>query len=103
MTRDFMVEVFAPDTNTTGIIPILGGSSLLLCYPSPTSGSFTIDMTGYGGGEKQISIYDPLGQVVYQTISSLDKLQVSDKLSSGIYTVSVTQDSRREYARIVVE
>jgi len=78
-------------------------SNTFRCYPSPTSGSFTIDMTGYGGGDKQISIYDQLGQLVYQTHTSLDKLQVMDKLSSGIYTVSVTQDSRREYARVVVE
>jgi hypothetical protein len=90
-------------TYYTEVNNVSNGDLGLKVYPNPSSVSFIIDMTGYSGGEKQISIYDQLGQIVYQTQSTKDKLQVSDKLSSGIYTVSVTQDSRREYARIVVE
>jgi hypothetical protein len=102
-SRNMIIQVADTLSQNTGISMTSTVGSRLQCYPSPTSGSFTIDMTGYGGGKKQISIYDQLGQIVYQTQSTKDKLQVSDKLSSGIYTVSVTQDSRREYARIVVE
>jgi hypothetical protein len=87
----------------TGIQPIDNNMNVLRCYPSPTSGAFTIDMSGYSTGEKQIGIYDQLGRVVYQVVSAQDMLQVTAKLSSGLYTASVTQGSQRGYARVVVE
>jgi hypothetical protein len=102
-TRDMVIKVFDTLDTNTGINPVPATSSILRCYPSPTSGDFTIDMTGYSNGEKQISIYDQLGQIVYQTQTSQDKLQVGHKLSSGLYTVVVIQDAQRAYARIVVE
>jgi uncharacterized repeat protein (TIGR03803 family) len=87
----------------TGIQPIDNTMSTLRCYPSPTSGAFTIDMSGYSASEKEISICDQLGRIVYQAVSAQDMLQVTTKLSPGLYTVSVTQDTRRGYARVVVE
>jgi hypothetical protein len=95
--RDMLLYI-SPDS-TTGIPSISSGGGLK-CYPSPTSGSFTIDMTGYDAGEKHISIYNELGQVVYQTLSTQDKLEVSEKLPSGVYIVAVSQGAI-EYSRIV--
>ena len=101
MTRDFMIEILGKPRTNTSIIEI-SSMGILRCYPSHTSGNFTIDMTGYNSGEKQISIYDQIGQVVYQTTSASDKVQVDQKLSSGIYTVAVTQGIR-QYAKVVIE
>jgi len=78
-------------------------NSIIKCYPSPTSGGFTIDMSGYSTEDKQISIYDEIGQPVYQTQSTQSKLVISSKLSSGLYTVSVIQGTSRENTRVVVE
>lgn len=96
--RDMLIKIFPA---STGISEVATGVQFR-CYPSPTSGNFTIDMTGYKVGEKQISIYDQLGQVVYQTVSMQDKIQVNENLSSGIYTVAVTQGTR-QYTRVVIE
>lgn len=96
--RDMIINVVP---NTTGLTDMPTGNGLR-CYPSPASGSFTIDMTGYEAGKKQISIYDQLGQVAYQTESMQDKIQVNENLSSGIYTVAVTQGTR-QYTRVVIE
>jgi hypothetical protein len=102
MSRDMAIQIVDTIVNTTGINSICDGQPLR-CYPSPTSGSFTIDMTGYSVGERQISIYDQLGQVVYQTTASRDKLQVNNKLSPGVYTVMVVQDAQRANTRLIVQ
>jgi N-acetylneuraminic acid mutarotase len=81
----------------------IANNSNLSCYPSPASGGFTIDMSGYSSGDKQISISDQLGRIVYQTNSSQDKVEITNKLSLGIYVVSVDQNVRHDYTRIVVE
>jgi hypothetical protein len=66
--------------------------------PSPTFGTFTLDMTAYPAGPRQIYIYDQLGQTVYQ-----DRMQISAQLSSGIYTVSIAQGAQRSYTRLLVD
>jgi hypothetical protein len=96
--RDMLIKVFPA---STGVNDVATGVQFR-CYPSPTSGNFTVDMTGYKAGEKQINIYDQLGQVVYQTMSTQNKIQVNEKLSSGIYTVSVLQGTK-QYTRLVIE
>jgi len=103
MTRDFMLQTY--DTLiSTGIIPVSTDSgSSLRCYPSPSSSAFTIDMTAYSAGDRRIDIYDQLGQTVYVTSTTQDRLTVREKLPSGIYTVAVTQGAQRQYARIVIE
>ena len=78
-------------------------NSVIKCYPSPSTGTFTIDISAMATGEKQIRVYDDLGQVVYQTQSSQSKLAVNNKLTSGLYTISVTQGTSRWYTKIVVE
>jgi hypothetical protein len=90
-------------TYYTGVNEIADYATQLSIYPSPNSGIFTLDMTGYPADERQIYIYDQLGQTVYQTTSAQDRLQVSAKLTAGIYTVSVIQGGKRSYVRLVVD
>jgi len=78
-------------------------NTTLSCYPSPTSGAFTIDMSGYSAGDRQIRITDQLGQVVYQTTSPQDKIEISNKLTSGLYIISVRQGTRQDNTRVMVE
>jgi hypothetical protein len=92
-------------SGTSGIHALTDSTSFR-CYPSPSSGTFMIDMSGYGEGDKQIDIYDALGQVVYHTTTSLDKLQVDTKLvagfSKGIYLVHVTDATNNQTAKIII-
>ena len=78
-------------------------SSTLVCYPSPTSGSFVIDATGYESGDKQVTIYDQLGQLVYQNQSSEDKVQINTRLAQGVYNVMIADTKKKGYAKIAVE
>ena len=87
---------------TTNSIPDLALNISLKCYPSPTSGSFAIDLSSFDAGQKEIAIYNDLGQIAYQTTTDQNKMQVTDELPSGLYTVSITQNTRRESVRIVV-
>jgi hypothetical protein len=81
----------------------VGNNAALSCYPSPTMGSFTIDMTGYNGADRQINICDQLGQSVYRAESSQDRIQIGNILSPGFYFISVIQNGKQAYARIVIE
>jgi hypothetical protein len=101
MTRDFMINVLG--SQHVGIPDIEQNESAIHCYPSPTSGNITIDMKGYKIGDKQVSIYNQLGQIVYQSVTLEDKIQVGTSLTSGLYIVEVTQDIQHSYARFVKE
>lgn len=95
------------DNWTSGSFPTgistINANTTLSCYPSPSSGRFTIDMSGLHAGDKQIKIYDQLGQIVYQTTSSQNMLEINGILSTGLYTVSVTQGGIQKYGRVVIE
>jgi hypothetical protein len=101
MTRDFMVKVLG--SQRVGIHGIEEAQKLLRCYPSPTSGVVTIDMSGFDAGEKQVKIYDQIGQIVYHAVAVEDKIQIGASLSSGLYTVEVAQGMQHSYARCVKE
>jgi hypothetical protein len=60
-------------------------------------------MSGYSLGERQISISDQLGQVVYQAESSQDEIKIDYRLSPGLYIISVKQDSNQEYSKVIVK
>lgn len=73
------------------------------CYPSPSSGNFTIDMTDFDKGLRDIKIFNQLGQSVYQLTSTIDKVPISEILASGLYTVSVTTPTHTAITRIVIQ
>jgi hypothetical protein len=98
MTRDFMVNVLG--SQRVGVDEIGVTQKSLRCYPSPTSGTFTVDMNGYDAGEKQVNVYDQLGQVIFREVTRERLLQINLELASGIYIVEVLQNSQREYTRI---
>jgi hypothetical protein len=57
-------------------------------------------MNGYDAGEKQVNVYDQLGQVIFREVTRERLLQINLELASGIYIVEVLQNSQREYTRI---
>lgn len=99
MMRDMHLQTNA---NTTGLVD-LERNSIVKCYPSPTHGNFTIDVSGVEAGAREIKIINQLGQSVFQTTSWLDKIQVAEKLPIGLYTVTVTSHAFSTNTRIVIE
>jgi N-acetylneuraminic acid mutarotase len=102
---DLNNNIFYNDVWTYGYglgIQTLSGNNAPYCYPSPTSGDFIIDMSSCGSGEKQINIYDQVGQLVYQASTSQNKIQISNILPAGLYEVSISDVSHSDHARIVV-
>ena len=79
------------------------GAVALSCYPSPSTGSFTIDMSGLADGNKQATVYSAVGQIAYQAESTLDKIVVNNTLAAGFYTVVVRQGSKNYTAKVVVK
>ena len=95
-------KILVNGSSLTGISTI-NANTTLSCYPSPSSGRFTIDMSGLNAKDKLVNIYDQLGQIVYHTVTSQNKLEINNTLSQGLYTVSVTQGSIQKYGRVVIE
>ncbi|PQJ30720.1 hypothetical protein BST92_01700 [Nonlabens arenilitoris] len=66
-------------------------------YPNPAVDSFTISMENVNGASVQI--YNLLGKLIYQTVSSESKFYVNnmDKFDSGIYLVKVVGTNNEIY------
>ncbi|MCW3126781.1 MAG: hypothetical protein JWO03_2439 [Bacteroidetes bacterium] len=75
---------------------------LMKCYPSPSSGTFTIDMSAYPSAIKQLHIYDALGQVVYSGESDQTQETLVLHLASGMYTVEICENSRYHRGKLII-
>lgn len=90
------------DSSLTGLIK-QSNQVALQCYPSPTSGFVTIDMSRCNSAEKQVDIYNVLGQVVFHTSTHDDKYLFSGELIPGMYTVSVEVGGTRSIVQFAKE
>jgi hypothetical protein len=72
-------------------------------FPNPSSGSFTIDMSGLGSSVRAIHIYNQLGQVVYTGETDRSELALDLHLVSGMYAVRVSESTRSCRGKIVVQ
>ena len=89
--------------STVGIHDLSTGSSVRF-YPNPSSGTVTIDMSDYEPGERQIRVYDEIGQMVYSQLSDRSVETISLHIARGVYTVEEIEDERHsDRGRIVME
>jgi len=72
-------------------------------YPVPVRHILTIELTG--SGLKQILIYNSMGQVMKsETANGASVIQINtNKWSSGIYEITIIQDSRKVYTKRIVK
>jgi hypothetical protein len=84
--------------NTTGTI-----------FPNPTSGSYTIRLTGKNENQVVVAMYDMLGQIVYN--SSVDivdglnliKINPSENIATGIYYVNLLSRYNTFKHKLIIE
>ena len=68
----------------------------LHCYPNPTNAGFSIDLVSVGNST--IELFNSLGQLVYNAVSTGSLQIVNDhNLSSGIYFIKVTDSFKTTY------
>jgi peptidoglycan/xylan/chitin deacetylase (PgdA/CDA1 family) len=73
----------------------------LSIYPNPSLGNFTI-VFPIGNFEKQIAIYNLAGELVFESITKLDKLHV--KMSGkGLFIAKIILDNKIYVSKITIE
>ena len=76
-------------------------------YPNPTKGSFTIQMSQTQSEKINVGVYDMSGRLVYDknyvSNGSLEETITLNSLQSGVYLVSVTDGTRKEVKKLIVE
>lgn len=98
--------LFYPDSVcdiNTGINDLSQTKYTLRCFPNPSPGTFTIDMSGLGSGVKEVHIYDQLGQVIYTAETDRSELALDLHLAGGMYEVKVLENKRFARGKILIE
>ena len=92
------------DPNVVGINEFKAGN--INIYPNPSNGSFNLDINRTESSDLELTIQNTLGQIVYsETLSNVSKLQKQINLSNleaGIYTVTITDESKLSSSQKVI-
>lgn len=83
-----------------GLNNVTANANGFVAYPNPTNGVFTLSFNN--GLEKQITVTDVTGKVVYSTTSNLQTLDINiANLANGIYSVKVQSNQTIEVIKVV--
>ena len=88
---------------TDGLNLIPEDIAILNCIPNPSYGSFILDLSGFGRKEKQICIYDQVGQNVYNRYVEDALITLDVNLKQGVYYVEIAADKKKGYSKLVIE
>jgi hypothetical protein len=97
------------DSYNGGVTSGINPSSLMASfnvYPNPTSGAFTVDITSTVASNLVISLTNIQGQVIYQNKvanSVTYQESIDQKLSKGIYFLSVNNGKENRVQKVVVQ
>jgi hypothetical protein len=70
-------------------------------YPNPNNGAFCIEL---GNIESVVTIYNTMGQVVYQNAGLSNKAEIRlDDINSGLYFVNINNSEMNVTEKIVIE
>ena len=70
-------------------------------YPNPNNGAFCIEL---GDIESVVTIYNTMGQVVYQNAGLSNKVEIRlDDINSGLYFVNINNSEMNATEKIVIE
>jgi len=76
-------------------------------YPNPSNGTFTLELKSVQSQNFDVTVYNPLGVVVYQQLNVAANGKYSTKIGSGdllegIYTLTVTGKDTNYIRKIVI-
>jgi len=72
--------------------------------PNPNNGTFNIAFTNMSGDQKEIEIFNQVGQLIFTTKSSEDHLTINlDTINSGVYFVQVKSNETFSFKRFIVK
>jgi len=72
--------------------------------PNPSNGAFELDLASFSGQNNTIEITDNSGKLIYRNSISTDinSLDLSQKLSNGIYNITVDNEKQKVTKRLMV-
>ncbi len=83
-----------------GLNNVTASANGFVAYPNPTNGVFTLSFTN--GLEKQVTVTDLTGKVVYSTTTTTQILDINiANLANGIYSVKVQSNQAIEVIKVV--
>jgi len=99
----------APVSVTLTVKDVFVGTSLtekpsFKVYPNPTTGVFTVELTGSPGKKAELSVIDMTGaEVLRKEVSSASTVEVNlTKQVSGIYLVKITRNDQQQLSKIIL-
>jgi hypothetical protein len=78
----------------------------VVAYPNPYSGTFKLKVVTNSTSAIQVKVYDMLGRLIEQQVSSSDQIsqmEMGNSYPSGIYNVVVTQENNAKALRVIKE
>ena len=96
---------FTPNCQGVGIIETIhiGDDNELSIYPNPTSNNFIIEIYNSEFLKHNLTIYNDLGQVVYnQPVSYKNKIDGS-QLANGVYLIKVDGEKKTITKRLIIQ
>jgi len=98
-TGDILTQGFQqPELNSVGIDEHELAAGDIIAYPNPTSGAFSLQYNANDDAERDIIIYNSIGQIVlqktYHQISGLNKIDFNlSQFTQGMYMVELNMKS----------
>ena len=74
-------------------------------FPNPNSGSFKINFTSNSAKVNKISIYNSIGQIVYEKKGQMvsGNMKVETDLNNGIYIIGIETQNGVKFSRVIIK
>lgn len=92
------------DYHPLGLPQVKVFSSNLRCFPNPSNGHFTVTFEDFGFGNKTVTLYNYLGQIVnvMHTFENRIEIIANETSETGVYIVEVSSASKKDVAKVVI-
>jgi hypothetical protein len=103
-----MIEVNVIDASSVGIKNVSKDENMVMVYPNPNSGLFSVKMNGLNEGNLSIEVYNIYGQLlqnVQGSVQSKNMEQAIDlsSLPNGVYMLKVSNNTNTVIKKVSVQ
>ena len=97
------VNVISPPLEAVGIEQKQLQTSNIIIYPNPNNGEFNLDLSAINAKNINISIYDIVGQLVYnQSADAINNKISMSQLQNGTYFLKINADNKTVTQKIII-